>query len=214
MDARNLEPSLISRRKLWRWSVEMGSLYLAGRTVVAPLKLAAQNTAESGQHLPSGLSPQDDAFLDELERASFQFFWEQSDPESGLVKDRCHVRSTDSSVVASIASTGFGLTALCIGQMRGYISPSDARNRVSKTLRFLWESMPNHRGFFYHYANIKTGERIWDSEVSSIDTAMLVCGVLTCRQYFARAEITRLADAILGRIEWTWLSEDLSLIHI
>jgi hypothetical protein len=73
--------------------------------------------------------------------------------------------------------------------------------------------MPNHRGFFFHFANIKTGERIWDSEVSSIDTAILMCGVLTCRQHFHNADITRLAYAIFNRVEWTWLAEDTSLLQ-
>jgi hypothetical protein len=193
MDARDLEKYQCSRRKLLRLPVQLASLHLATAT--------------------AALSPEDDAFLEELEKANFQFFWEQADPDSGLVKDRCHVRSTDQSVVASIASTGFGLTALCIGQERGYVSLADGRRRVLATLRFLWESMPNHRGFFYHFANMKTGERIWESEVSSIDTAMLVCGILTCRQHFAQPEITRLAYAILNRIEWTWLSEDTTLLQ-
>jgi hypothetical protein len=114
--------------------------------------------------------------------------------------------------VASIAATGFGLTALCIGQKRGYVSYPDARNRVLTTLRFLWKVMPHHRGFFYHFANIKTGERIWDSEISSIDTAILLCGVLTCRQHFRHEEISRLSYEIFNRVEWTWLSEDTSLL--
>ncbi len=158
------------------------------------------------------LSPDDAAFLEELERANFQFFREQADPHSGLVKDRCHVSAADNSVVASIAATGFGLTALCIGQQRGYISYGDARDRVLSTLHFLWNEMPNHRGFFYHFANGKTGERIWDSEISSIDTAILLCGVLTCRAHFRHAEISRLAYDIFNRVEWTWLSEDTSLL--
>ena len=69
------------------------------------------------------LSPEDDAFLEQLQTANFQFFWEQADPETGLVKDRCHVREADNGIVGSIASTGFGLTALCIGHQRGYVSP-------------------------------------------------------------------------------------------
>jgi hypothetical protein len=109
------------------------------------------------------LSAQDDQFLEDLEKANFQFFWEQADPETGLVKDRCNVRTEDKSTVASIAATGFGLTALCIGQQRGYVSFADARERVRLTLRWLWNNMPHHRGFFSHWANIKTGERIWDS---------------------------------------------------
>jgi hypothetical protein len=158
------------------------------------------------------LSAQDDQFLEDLEKANFQFFWEQADPETGLVKDRCNVRTEDKSTVASIAATGFGLTALCIGQQRGYVSFADARERVRITLRWLWNNMPNHRGFFYHWANIKTGERIWDSEVSSIDTALLLCGILTCRRHFHSSEITHLANEIFNRVEWTWLSEDTNLL--
>jgi hypothetical protein len=167
----------------------------------------------SAQDTASALKPEDDAFLDELERANVRFFWEQANPETGLVKDRCHVRTDDYGIVSSIASTGFGLTALCIGEKRGYIPSAEARQRVLTTLRFLWKAMPNHRGFFYHFANIKTGERIWDSEVSSIDTAMLICGVLTCRQHFRSAEISRLARDIYNRVEWTWLAEDTTLLQ-
>jgi hypothetical protein len=158
------------------------------------------------------ISAEDDQFLEELEKANFYFFVEQADPETGLVKDRCNMHISDQSIVASIASTGFGLTALCIGAKRGYLSFTDARTRVVRVLAFLWEKMPTHRGFFYHFANIHTGERIWDSEVSSIDTAILLCGVLTCRTFFKSSEIDRLASDIFGRVEWRWLSEDTSLL--
>ena len=158
------------------------------------------------------ISAEDDAFLEELEKANFQFFLEQADPETGLVKDRCNVRAADNSIVASIASTGFGLTAYCIGHQRGYLSLADAHERVIRVLNFLWDRMPTHRGFFYHFANIKTGDRIWDSEVSSIDTSMLLCGIITCREHFRHAEIARLADDIFNRVQWRWLSEDTSLL--
>jgi hypothetical protein len=160
----------------------------------------------------SQLTPEDDAFLEEMERLQFCYFWEQTNPETGLVKDRSNVRATDKSVVASIAATGFGLTAICIGQKRGYVSMVDARKRVINTLRFLWKKLPNHRGFFYHFANLNTGERIWDSEVSSVDTAILLCGILTCRQYFENSDVNQLADAVFNRVDWTWLSEDTSLL--
>ncbi len=120
------------------------------------------------------LAAEDHQFLEELEKASFQFFWDQASPETGLVKDRCNVRAADRGVVASIAATGFGLTALCIGQQKGWVPLRDARERVLVTLRFLARKMPTHRGFFYHWANVNTGERIWDSEVSSVDTAILL----------------------------------------
>ncbi len=115
------------------------------------------------------LSQDDDQFLEALERANFLYFWEQTNPQTGLVKDRCNVRATGNGVVASIAATGFGLTALCIAEKRGYISLSEARGRVLAGLRFLWKKLPTHRGFFFHWANINTGERMWDSEVSSVD---------------------------------------------
>ena len=79
-------------------------------------------------------------------------------------------------------------------------------------LSFFWHKLPTHRGFFYHFANINTGERIWDSEVSSVDTAMLLCGVLTCRQHFHDKDISDLAHAIFDRVDWTWLSEDTTLL--
>jgi hypothetical protein len=161
---------------------------------------------------PTALSPEDDQFLDDLERSSFLFFWEQANPQTGLIKDRCNVHINDTGVVASIASTGFGLSAICIAEKRGYISHQDARLRVIATLVFLWRKLPTHRGFFFHFANINTGERIWDSEVSSVDTAILLCGILTCRQHFQDRDIVELAHAIFDRVDWTWLSEDTTLL--
>jgi hypothetical protein len=177
------------------------------------LRAANVNPGEaSGDLSLPSLSFEDDAFLDELEKANHQFFLDQSHPSTGLVKDRSKARETDNGIVASIAATGFGLTALAIGHQRGWISLSDARERVITTLRFLWKKMPTHRGFFFHWANYATGERIWDAEASSIDTAILLCGVLTCREHFRYAEITRLADEVFRRVDWTWLSEDTSLL--
>jgi hypothetical protein len=164
---------------------------------------------------PSGsavLSPEDDKFLNDLESANFSYFWEQANPKTGMVKDRCNLHTNDEGIVASIAATGFGLTALCIGNQRGLVSRSAALERVFATLRFLWKKLPNHRGFFYHFANINNGERVWDSEVSSVDTAILLCGILTCREHFRHPDVVELADLIFGRVDWTWLSEDTSLL--
>ncbi len=160
------------------------------------------------------LSPEDDLFLEELERASFQFFWDQASPQTGLVKDRCNVHGNDKTTVASIAATGFGLTAICIADERRWISTYKARERVLTTLRFLWNKLTNHRGFFFHFADVNTGARLWDSEVSSIDTAILLCGVLTCRQHFLTTEIRELAQGIFNRVEWNWLAEDTRLLSM
>ena len=173
----------LSRREVLR---QMSWLAISA---AAPNPFAlADATAQPQQAQPAALPPpstltqQDDAFLNDLEQANFLFFWEQADPETGLIKDRCNVRTTDTTTVASIASSGFGLTAICIAHKRGFISSEQARERVVRSLSFLWHKVPTHRGFFFHFANMSTGERVWESEVSSIDTAILLCGVLTCRQ--------------------------------
>ncbi|HEY6766181.1 MAG TPA: glucoamylase family protein [Candidatus Sulfotelmatobacter sp.] len=161
---------------------------------------------------PFTLSPEDDQFLDEMERANALFFWEQASPKTGMVKDRCNVQITDQGIVASVAATGFGLTSLCIADKRGFIPSGDALERVFACLRFLWKKVPHHRGFFYHFAHIETGERVWDSEISSVDTAILLCGILTCREHFRHRDVAQLADLIFSRVDWTWLSEDTSLL--
>jgi hypothetical protein len=162
--------------------------------------------------IPGQLAADDEPLLEEIEHANFLFFWEQANPQTGLVRDRFNTRAADNGVVGSIAATGFGLTALCIGQKRSYISLAEAHERALTTLRFIWRKLPIHRGFFFHWANVVTGERIWDSEVSSVDTAILLCGVLTCREHFRHSEIHRLASQILNRVDWSWLSEDTSLL--
>ncbi len=180
----------------------------------APL-LAVDDPKQNSQSalLPNGLTPEDDAFLDEMEKLNFQYFWDQAGTQTGLIRDRCNVSQNDNSIVASIAATGFGLTAICIAQKRGFISLADARELVLLTLRFLWKKMPTHRGFFYHFADISTGDRVWDSEVSSVDTSILLCGLLTCRQHFeVHSEISLLAYEIVNRVDWSWLSEDTSLL--
>jgi hypothetical protein len=205
----------LSRRKILR---QMAGLSLAPPlTQMAAMEALAQ---QAGRHekppptapVESPFAPEEEQFLDDLEHANFLFFWEQGNPTTGLIKDRCNVRAADKSVAASIASTGFGLTAICIAEKRGFVSHTDARLRVLHTLSFLWHKLPTHRGFFYHFANINTGERIWDSEASSVDTAILLCGILTCGQHFEDRDIRELAHAIFDRVDWTWLSEDTTLL--
>jgi hypothetical protein len=199
------------RRMLWRLLGTGMCLPLATFLGSSP-KPEERHTVAARPPSRTSLSPEDDRFLDELERLNFCYFLEQTNPDTGIIKDRCHVQANDNGIVGSIAATGFGLTALCIGHERGFISLSEARNRVLATLRFLWRALPNHRGFFYHWANINTGERVWDAEVSSVDTSILLCGVLACREHFRDPEITRLASDVFNRVDWTWLSEDTSLL--
>src|SRR5678815_2302413 len=108
--------------------------------------------------------------------------------------------------VASIAATGFGLTSLCIAADRGWISKAEALERTRNTLRFFDARAFHQRGWFYHWLDAKTGERRWNSEVSSINTALLLAGVLTVRQCLAGdAEVARLATRIYDRVDFRWV---------
>jgi hypothetical protein len=156
------------------------------------------------------LSSQDKLFLEDLQHRSFNYFWEQADPKTGLVSDRARMDGSDLDEnhrnVASIAATGFGLTALCIAAEHGWITKNQARERTLNTLRFFADRAFEKHGWFYHWLDAKTGERRWNSEVSSIDTALLLAGVLTARQYFRdHAEIRNLATKIYERVDFRWM---------
>ena len=201
-------------RREWLRKMVAGGVFLSFAQRHMLRLLAVEPDGQGGKLIQQPpFSPDDEAFLEELEQATFLFFWEQTNPETGMVQDRCNVRMPDNAVLSSIAATGFGLTALCIGDKRGFVNHNEARTRALNTLRFIWTKLPDHRGFFYHWANINTGERLAESEVSSIDTAILLCGVLTCREHFRQyPEIADLAYKIYSRVDWTWLSEDTPLL--
>ena len=191
------------------------------RFIAAFLLLTALSVAAYPQARP-GLSTSDDAFLEDLSKRSFRFFWEQADPKTGLVADRARANGTPyeashrSLNIASSAATGFGLTALCIAAERGWADRAAIRERVLTTLRFYAEQSPHEHGWLYHFVDRQTGERRWRSEVSTIDTALLLGGVLTARQYFHRdPEIVRLATLIYERVEFPWmLAKDSLLISM
>ena len=169
--------------------------------VIAVCGLAAAQTK---------FSPQDQTFLDDLQRRSFHYFWDQGDPLTGLVPDRARMDSSslddNHRNVASTAATGFGLTAICIASERGWIKRDEARARVRNTLRFFANKAFHQKGWFYHWIDSKSGERRWNSEVSSIDTALLLAGILTVRHYFGDdPEIRRLATTIFERVDFRWM---------
>jgi len=144
-----------------------------------------------------------DPFLSELEERTFRYFWETANPKNGLIPDRYPTPS-----FASIAAVGFGLTAYPIGVERQYISRTEARERVLATLRF-FQHAPNQHGFFYHFLEMKNGARANDSEVSTVDTALLLAGMLFCQSYFDsqhphEVQIRKLVDEIYRRVDWTW----------
>jgi len=198
-------PTTLSTRREW--------LARLGKTIlISPLLGAGLLNVSCGGSKTNEISGakelDDDAFLDAIERAIFLFFWEQASSTTGQVKDRARANGIDSLTISSIAATGFGLTALCIADQRGYMSSSAILDRVQTTLNYVLNEMPNQHGFFYHFVDMNSGQRANYSELSSIDTAILLCGALTCRQHFQDQQVTDLATELYQRIDWPWMLND------
>jgi len=167
-------------------------------------------SAQTPAKAPPAFSKTDEKFIDDLQHRSFLYFWEQADAHTGLVPDRARADNSpldeNHRDVGSIAATGFGLTALCIGAEHGWITADQARERARNTLRFFAHQAFQEHGWFYHWLDTKSGERRWQSEVSSIDTALLLAGVLTARQCFRDdLEIRNLATKIYVRVDFRWM---------
>ena len=153
--------------------------------------------------------------LEDVQKRTFNFFWETAEPETGLIPDRW-----PRPPFSSIAAVGFALNAYAIGAERGYVTRAQARARVLTTLRFLHEAQQDtspdqatgYQGFFYHFVNFGTGKRYGDSELSTVDTALLMGGVLFVGGYFDQdhpeeKEIRRIADELYKRVNWPWAIE-------
>lgn len=149
----------------------------------------------------------------EMEGA-FNFFWERTNtvadsPGYGLIRDRY----PGSAGIASMASVGFGLSAYPIGVEKGYISLNEGQERASKTMDTLL-AMERTEGFYYHFVDMETGKRAWESEVSSIDTAILMMGVLTAGSYFG-GEVETKAQEIYDGVNWPWfIDEERNMFHM
>ncbi len=192
---------LLTRRALLSW---------AGRGLLAVPLTAAIGCPQNKVAPPPTPSPvpyqgTDEQLLEEIERACFGFFWNEASPETGQVKDRALASGQGVERMSSIAATGFGLAGLCIAEHRGYGKSSDITERVRRTLSFLLNQLPHEHGFFYHFIDMNTGQRWSDCELSSIDSSILLCGVLTARQHFADPGIKDLATGIYERVDWPWM---------
>jgi hypothetical protein len=143
--------------------------------------------------------------LDEIERRAFLYFWEQADPTTGLVNDRAGNFGPDDYTVASIAATGYGLAALPIGVERGWVGYDEAAARARSALQFSL-TLAHQHGWIVHFVDKRSGERVWRSEFSTIDTALLVAGALVAGQYFAgrSPDIAALSDQLYQRMDWWW----------
>ena len=169
--------------------------------MAAPIETITAESAEES----------DEALVDRFQRAAFGYFLETFNPANGLTAD-----NTRPNAPASIAVVGFALAAYPVGVERRWIGRDEAAARALTTLRFFWNARQDggpgatgHKGFFYHFLDMDTGARTWRCELSPIDTALLVAGMLTAAAYFAletpeEREIRTLADAIYRRIDWAW----------
>ncbi len=195
------------------------AMHLPARSAAVTLGLVLLMVAAGGPpgRIAAAASPRSDAaFLDQLERRTFEWFWDHADPRTGLVPDRWPSRS-----FSSVAAIGFGLGAYGVGAERGWVTRPRAAERTLATLRFLWSApqgpeplgRTGYRGFFYHFLDMDSGRRFERVELSTIDTGLLMAGVLFAQSYFDRptpqeAEIRALADSLYRRVEWTYFVTD------
>ncbi|MEP6781881.1 MAG: glucoamylase family protein [Gemmatimonadaceae bacterium] len=153
----------------------------------------------------------DDAMLDALQRAAFQYFLHATNADNGLVADT----SRDGSP-SSIAVCGFAMSCYPIAVERGWIAREDAVNRTLMLLRFLRDSdqsgsaeATGFKGLYYHFLDMNSGKRVWKSELSLIDSAILLAGALVAREYFTEdsareLELRELVDFLYRRVDWRW----------
>jgi hypothetical protein len=155
----------------------------------------------------------DDAFLDYVEHTAFDYFWYEANPKNGLIKDRSTQNSS-----CSIAAVGFGLTAIGVGIDRGWITRAEGRDRTLVTLNtflngaqsVLTTNVIGYKGWFYHFLDMKTAVRSGSTELSSIDTGLLLAGMIYSKQYFSGSDsietkIRTAADSIYRRVDWNWM---------
>src|SRR5262245_35647692 len=171
----------------------------------------------SGLLIPAAARAQTtDAILDSLQYGAFRYFWDEANPANGMVRDRSQPGSP-----CSIAAVGFGLSAICIGADHGWVTRSQASTRVLTTLQTFWNGPQGStvrgyigcKGVFYHFLNMTTARRFteWSNvELSTIDTALLLAGILDAKQYFDGAggdetTIRALADSIYARMDWNFM---------
>lgn len=147
----------------------------------------------------------DNEFLDLVQKRAAMFFWQEADPRTGLVPDRARNFAPRAGRVANLAATGFGLTALIIAQERGWLSRDQVYNRTLTTLQFARDRLFHKEGFSYHWLNTRTGAREWNSEVSSVDTALFLAGALFAGEYYRGTRVAEIADHLYRRANWKWM---------
>jgi hypothetical protein len=177
----------------------------------------------AGVHKPQAseaISLADAAMLDKLQRTAFNYFPSSTNTQNGLVADRMRDGSP-----SSIAVVGLALSCYPVGVERGWIDRDQAVQYALQALRFFWRSdqtgspeATGFRGFYFHFLDMQTGARVWQCELSIIDTALLIAGILSSAAYFTRTtpmetELRELADTLYRRVDWRWAQADGAVVH-
>lgn len=191
------------------WKIRGRIRALAMVTLGSATALGAAPVAAEGTY---ALSSEEVAFLEQLQRDTFLFFWETTSATNGLTLDRFPAND-----ISSVAGIGFALTSYVVAVNKGWITRAEAAERTQTTLRFLWKApqspaptaIAGYRGFFYHFLDMKTGHRAPGSELSTVDTALLMAGVLSSAEFFdgpssVERSIRRLARQLYERVDWPW----------
>ncbi len=201
-------------------SVPLNSSVLGGLAVTshntAALCTAAFSSVSIGNSPPPGAgiySTSDQLFLNDLENREVLSFYDEASATTGLVPDNSNANGGNPSSDSSIAAIGFGLSALTIGDARGWLSHTAAYQRALTTITFLFNSGANNNGFFYHFLNETTGARYGTSEISSVDTAELMAGVLNAAQYWPGTPLQTTALQMYDRVNWPWMQQSSGVFY-
>ncbi len=146
----------------------------------------------------------DKQFLELIQRKAFGYFWMEANSDTGLIKDKANNFKDDNFKIASVAAVGFALSSYPIAVEKGWISKEEALERVLNTLFYFRDKLDNVHGFFYHFVGMDNGKRVWNCELSSIDTALFLAGALGAGEYFG-SKVRELAEELYERVEWDWM---------
>ena len=210
--ARSAALEAVNSRFAW-WLALNPQQTQASAGAVRTLRLSATIAIAAISGLFSGMSDADaqSELMDALQRQAFDYFVYEAKPLNGLIADK-----TKADWPASIAAVGFALSSYPVGVERGFIDQGEAAQRTLATLQFFHNSVQSrdadatgYKGFYYHFLDMNDGKRAWNCELSTIDTALLLAGMLTAAQYFSGdgaedCEIRELADALYRRVDWNW----------
>ncbi|MFC2140150.1 glucoamylase family protein [Candidatus Auribacterota bacterium] len=162
--------------------------------------LLIQSSGTLAEEKSRSISLQDHTFLNKVERDTFQYFLKERNPKTGLIKD-----SSRYGAPCSIAGMGFALSAICIADHRKWLNRNEAYRMVIKILKIFLRKVETKKGFYYHFVDVETGKRVWESELSSIDTAIFLAGALLAAEYFNTREIRVLSQRLYQRVDWAWM---------